>query len=70
MMIATSENSPAGTLVDLRTRILGGAVEPLEELTGKELFVMREMLSRGEARVVSSGSKPYLIARINLAAGN
>lgn len=67
MMHLSSETSPAITFVDLRTRILGGAVQPLEQLTGEELFVMREMLSRGEARIVNSGNKPYLIAKINLA---
>lgn len=62
-MIVTCENAPAGTLVDLRTRILGGAVQPLEQLAGEDLVVMREMLIKGEAEVISSASKPYLIAK-------
>jgi hypothetical protein len=64
-MLISSEPKQAGIPVDLRTRILGGAVQPLDQLAGEELIAMREMLARGEAQIVSSASKPYLIAKLN-----
>ena len=64
-MFFSSETKRSATPVDLRTRILGGAVQPLGQLNEEELIVMCEMLARGEAEVVSSANQPYLISKLN-----
>ena len=62
---ATSRDLTAIT-GDLRARVLGGAVQPLDLINDIELIAMREMLVKGEARIVNSAGKPYLVAKLNL----
>jgi hypothetical protein len=66
----SARRSPTGCSLtgipgDLRSRVLGGAVQPLGQLTEEELVTMREMLIKGEAEIISSASKPYLIAKLS-----
>lgn len=61
----SATGSQTGILGDLRSRVLGGAVQPLGQLTEEELIAMRDMLAKGEARIISSASQPYLVAKLN-----
>ena len=57
--------NPADILARLRERIVGGGSLLLDNLTDKELVVMQDLIFKGEAEIVSSACKPFLIAKID-----
>ena len=63
-MKASSESDQARNLEGLRKRILGGGSLLLDQMSEAELVAMQEMLFRGEAEIISSACKPYLIAKL------
>lgn len=52
------------TLERLRKRVLGGAYVLLDSLTEDELEAMQSMLFNGEAEIVNSACKPFLVAKL------
>ena len=56
--------SPDETLARVRSLILGGGSLLLDRMTDAELVAMQEMLFYGEAEIVNSACRPYLIARL------
>ena len=49
---------------DLRARILGGAYLLLDQLDDAELVAMQRLLQDGEAEIVNSACKPFLVAKL------
>ena len=64
-MEISSETGQAKHLEKLRKRILGGGSLLLDQMSETELVAMQEMLFRGEAEIVNSACKPYLIAKLD-----
>ena len=64
-MAVSAESDEAKNLEELRRRILGGGSLLLDQMSEAELVAMQEMLFRGEAEIISSACKPYLIARLD-----
>ncbi len=59
-----SDNSNI-TLKRLRERVLGGGYILLDTLTPDELEAMQSMLFNGEAEIVNSACKPFLMAKLD-----
>jgi hypothetical protein len=57
--------NPADTLARLRKRIVGGSSLLLDSLTNAELVAMQDLILKGEAEIVSSACKPFLIAKLD-----
>ncbi len=57
--------NPADTLARLRERIVGGSSLLLDSLTDAELVAMQDLISEGEAEIVSSACKPFLVAKLD-----
>ena len=49
---------------DLRARVLGGAYLLLDQLDDAELVAMQRLLQSGEAEIVNSACKPFLVAKL------
>jgi hypothetical protein len=49
----------------LRARVLGGGYLLLESLSEDELAAMQSLLLSGEAEIVNSACKPFLVARLD-----
>ncbi len=52
------------TLARLRARVRGGAYLLLDKLSDEELVAMQTLLLSGEAEIVNSACKPFLVARL------
>ena len=52
-------------LHNLRERVRGGAYLLLDQLTDKELVAMQNLLACGEAEIVNSACKPFLVAKLD-----
>ena len=50
---------------DLRARVLGGAYLLLDRLDDGELVAMNRLLQSGEAEIVNSACKPFLVAKLD-----
>ena len=50
---------------NLRQRVLGGAYLLLDRLDDAELVAMQRLLQSGEAEIVNSACKPFLVARLD-----
>lgn len=50
---------------NLRARVLGGAYLLLDKLDDAELVAMQRLLQSGEAEIVNSACKPFLVARLD-----
>lgn len=64
-MSPSCESDPAKNLEALRARILGGGSLLLDQMSDGQLIAMQEMLFRGEAEIINSACKPYLIAKLD-----
>ena len=64
-MSVHSKSSQAKNLEALRERILGGGSLLLDQMSEAQLVAMQEMLFRGEAEIINSACKPYLIAKLD-----
>jgi hypothetical protein len=52
------------TLERLRARVLGGSYLLLDRLGNEELVAMQSLLMSGEAEIVNSACKPFLVAKL------
>lgn len=52
------------TLTRLRARVLGGSYLLLDTLSDEELVAMQALLMNGEAEIVNSACKPFLVAKL------
>jgi hypothetical protein len=52
------------TLARLRARVLGGSYLLLDTLSAEELVAMQSLLMSGEAEIVNSACKPFLVAKL------
>ena len=52
-------------LQDLRDRVVGGAYLLLDKLTDQELVAMQTLLASGEAEIINSACKPFLVAKLD-----
>ena len=64
-MTMSAQSDQKKILEDLRKRILGGGSLLLDQMSDAELVAMQEMLFQGEAEIVNSACRPYLIARLD-----
>ena len=60
----TAKNS-GDTLERLRARVRGGAYLLLDRLSDEELVAMQSLLLSGEAEIVNSACKPFLVAKLD-----
>ena len=56
---------PATTLKRLRKRVLGGSYVVFDSLTADELVAAQDLILKGEAEIVSSACKPFLVAKLD-----
>jgi hypothetical protein len=49
----------------LRDRVRGGAYLLLDRLSDEELVAMQSLLLSGEAEIVNSACKPFLVAKLD-----
>jgi len=52
------------TLERLRARVRGGAYLLLDSLSDEELVAMQSLLLNGEAEIINSACKPFLVAKL------
>ena len=64
-MMRESGNSPGDCLEQLRRRVNGGAYILLDSLNDQELVAMQTLLLNGEAEIVNSACKPFLVAKLD-----
>ena len=64
-MTAEPGNDPADCLDQLRRRVKGGAYLLLDSLSDQELVAMQTLLLNGEAEIVNSACKPFLVAKLD-----
>lgn len=56
---------PTVTLERLRKRVSGGSNVLFDSLTADELVAAHELISKGEAEIVLSACKPFLVAKLD-----
>lgn len=56
---------PDATLKRLRKRVLGGSYVLFDSLTGDELVAAQNLIFKGEAEIVLSACKPFLVAKLD-----
>ena len=56
---------PAVTLGRIRKRVLGGSYLLVDKLTADELAAAQNLIFNGEAEIVLSACKPFLVAKLN-----
>jgi hypothetical protein len=56
---------PTDCLERLRKRVRGGAYLLLDRLSDDELVAMQSLLLSGEAEIVNSACKPFLVAKLD-----
>jgi len=56
---------PTDCLKRLRDRVRGGAYLLLDRLSDEELVAMQSLLLSGEAEIVNSACKPFLVAKLD-----
>ncbi|MBT8434154.1 MAG: hypothetical protein KJN95_05810 [Gammaproteobacteria bacterium] len=61
---AHKADSPEVVVGRLRKKVLGGSGLLLDSLTDAELVAMQALIFKGEAEIVSSACKPFLIAKL------
>ena len=49
----------------LRARVLGGGYVLLDSLDEQQLVAMQSLLLNGEAEIVNSACKPFLVAKLD-----
>ncbi len=67
--MTTETGKARGAAVDtfeqLRARVLGGSYLLLDSLSDEELVAMQSLLLNGEAEIVNSACKPFLVAKLD-----
>jgi hypothetical protein len=53
------------TYDQLRARVLGGSYLLLDSLSDEELEAMQSLLLSGEAEIINSACKPFLVAKLD-----
>ncbi len=53
------------TLERLRARVRGGSYLLLDSLNDEELVAMQSLLLSGEAEIINSACKPFLVAKLD-----
>jgi len=61
---AHKDKNPKVVVDRLRKRVPGGSGLLIDSLTGEELVAMQALIFKGEAEIVSSACKPFLIAKL------
>ncbi len=61
----SGNETPDQTHARIRNLILGGGSLLLDRMTDAELVAMQDLLFYGEAEIVNSACRPYLIARLD-----
>lgn len=56
---------PATVRTQLRNRVRGGSNVLLDSMNAEELVAAQEMIFQGEAEIVLSACKPFLVAKLN-----
>ena len=56
---------PATTLKRLRKRVLGGSYVLLDSMAADELVAAQSLIFKGEAEIVLSACKPFLVAKLD-----
>ena len=56
---------PATTLKRLRKRVLGGSYVLLDSMAADELAAAQNLIFKGEAEIVLSACKPFLVAKLD-----
>ena len=62
--IPLKDENPAKNLERLRKKVLGGSSLLIDSLTDEELEAMQSLIFSGEAEIVSSACKPFLVAKL------
>ena len=67
--MSTASGMPPGRKPDcleqLRKRVRGGAYLLLDSLSDEELVAMQSLLLSGEAEIINSACKPFLVAKLD-----
>ena len=56
---------PAATLRRIRKRVLGGSRLLVDRLTADELAAAQSLIFKGEAEIILSACKPFLVAKLD-----
>ena len=64
-MTNSHHKSQRDCVEQLRRRVLGGAYLVLDSLSEEELVAMQSLLLSGEAEIVNSACKPFLVAKMD-----
>ena len=62
---APEREDPAATLRRIRKRVLGGSYLLVDKLTADELAAAQNLIFKGEAEIVLSACKPFLVAKLD-----
>jgi len=62
--IPHKDENLASNLERLRKKVLGGSNLLIDSLTNEELEAMQSLIFSGEAEIVSSACKPFLVAKL------
>ena len=62
--IPHNDENPTNNLSRLRKKVLGGSNLLIDSLTDEELEAMQSLIFSGEAEIVSSACKPFLVAKL------
>ncbi len=62
--IPRKDENPTSNLERLREKVLGGSNLLIDSLTDEELKAMQSLIFSGEAEIVSSACKPFLVAKL------
>ncbi len=62
--IPHKDENLASNLERLRKKVLGGSNLLIDSLTNEELEGMQSLIFSGEAEIVSSACKPFLVAKL------
>jgi hypothetical protein len=64
-MKSAGDDARPDCLERLRERVRGGAYLLLDTLSDEELVAMQSLLLSGEAEIVNSACKPFLVAKLD-----
>ena len=61
----TASGACSDALEQLRARVIGGSYLLLDSLSDEELVAMQSLLLSGEAEIINSACKPFLVAKLD-----
>ena len=61
----TASGACSDALKQLRARVIGGSYLLLDSLSDEELVAMQSLLLSGEAEIINSACKPFLVAKLD-----